>query len=107
MAIVHIICDLPPGTRRNTYLPPEPTKGYNYGTPSIPFPKPTTRPSFTTPPSHTYPKPTTKFPTRPPNEGYPPPTKPTVEFPDITRPTGSTIPNNGVSNDERDHFTKL
>ncbi|KAG6802739.1 pro-resilin isoform X1 [Apis mellifera caucasica] len=91
MAIVHVICDLPPGTRRNTYLPPEPTKGYNYETPSIPFPK-TTRPSFTTSPSHTYPKPTTKFPTSRPSNGYPPPTKPTPEFPDSTRPTGTTIP---------------
>lgn len=108
MAIVHVICDLPPGTRHNTYLPPEPTKGYNYETPSIPFLKSTTRPPFTTPPSHTYPKPTTKFPTSRPSNGYPPPTKPTPEFPDSTRPTGSTIPNNGgVSNDERNHFTKL
>ncbi|KZC08795.1 Pro-resilin [Dufourea novaeangliae] len=101
MAVVHVISDLPPGTRRNTYLPPEPTKGYNYDTPGIPFPKPTTtRPPFssTTPyPSRTTrpynPKPTTKFPSpRPtPGTGYPPPgPRPTPEFPDYGTPTGPT-----------------
>lgn len=109
MAVVHVICDLPPGTRRNTYLPPEPTKGYNYDTPRIPFPRPsTTRPPFSSTPPYTtrpYPstKPNTKFPPRPtPSEGYPPTgTRPTPEFPDYgtpTRPTGSTIPPGGVSN---------
>ncbi|XP_078040745.1 uncharacterized protein LOC144471991 [Augochlora pura] len=99
MAVVHVICDLPPGTRRNTYLPPEPTKGYNYDTPGIPFPKPTTtrRPFSTTTPYPTRPfnspKPTTKFPsTRPtPGTGYPPPgPRPTPEFPDYGTPTGPT-----------------
>nr|XP_031829420.1 pro-resilin-like isoform X2 [Nomia melanderi] len=100
MAVVHVICDLPPGTRRNTYLPPEPTKGYNYDTPAIPFPKSTTtRPPFspTTPyPTRTprpYPKTTTKFPTtRPtPGTGYPPPgPRPTPDFPDYGPPTGPT-----------------
>lgn len=112
MAVVHVICDLPPGTRRNTYLPPEPTKGYNYDTPRIPFSKPTTsRPTFssTTPypntPRRPYPspKPSTKFPpSRPtPGEGYPPPgPRPTPEFPDYgtpTGPSGNTIPPGGVS----------
>lgn len=106
MVIVHVICDLPPGTRRNTYLPPEPTKGYNYETPSIVFSK-STIPFSTTPSSHTYPKPTTKFPTSRPFNGYPPPTKPTPEFPDSTRPTGTTIPNNGGVSNKRNHFTKL
>ncbi|CAK9818548.1 resilin [Anthophora plagiata] len=98
MAVVHVICDLPPGTRRNTYLPPEPTKGYNYDTPRIPFSRPTTsRPPFTTTRSYNNHKPTTKFPTpRPtPDQGYPPSgTRPTPDFPDYgtsSRPTGSTL----------------
>nr|XP_033198271.1 pro-resilin-like isoform X1 [Bombus vancouverensis nearcticus]XP_033198272.1 pro-resilin-like isoform X1 [Bombus vancouverensis nearcticus] len=106
MAVVHVICDLPPGTRRNTYLPPEPTKGYTYDTPRIPFTKPTTpRPSFpTTTPysSRPYSKPTpSKFPPSrtTPSEGYPPTgTRPTPEFPDYgtpTRPTGTTLPAGG------------
>ena len=61
-----VLGDLPPGTRRNTYLPPEPTKGYDYNTPNIPFPRPT--PSF------------------------PPGTRPTPSFPVTPRPTGPTRP---------------
>ncbi|KAK9297600.1 hypothetical protein QLX08_008748 [Tetragonisca angustula] len=105
MAVTHVICDLPPGTRRNTYLPPEPTKGYNYDTPRIPFSKPTTtRPPFTTTTPFTtrpYSKPPTKFtPSRPPpDQGYPPAgSRPTPEFPDYgtpTRPTGTTLPVGG------------
>ncbi|CAD1478181.1 unnamed protein product [Heterotrigona itama] len=104
MAVMHVICDLPPGTRRNTYLPPEPTKGYNYDTPRIPFPA-TTRPPFTTTTPFTtrpHSKPPQKFtPSRPPHpdEGYPPSgNRPTPEFPDYgtpTRPTGTTLPAGG------------
>ncbi|KAG7207687.1 hypothetical protein KM043_009306 [Ampulex compressa] len=109
-AVVNVICDLPPGTRRNTYLPPDPTKGYSYDKPSVPFPRPTptypTRPT----PSPTYPtgptqpvrpfpspspKPGTKFPSTRPT-GYPAPgPRPTPEFPDYpgqpTGPGGNTI----------------
>ncbi|XP_043278989.1 pro-resilin-like isoform X2 [Venturia canescens] len=85
-----VLGDLPPGTRRNTYLPPEPTKGYNYNTPSVPFPRPT--PSF--PPG---PRPTPSFPpvtTRPTNRpGTGPTTRP---FPSPgPRPTPGTRPTPG------------
>lgn len=86
--VVSVIGDLPPGTRRNTYLPPEPTKGgYTYNKPPVTFPKPT--PTFPTRPSPTYPgsRPTPTYPgppTRPP--GTP---RPTPGFPDYTgQPSG-------------------
>ncbi|XP_015120571.1 extensin-like [Diachasma alloeum] len=94
-----VLSDLPPGTRRNTYLPPDPTKGYDYNTPSVPFsPRPT--PSF--PPSRgTFPtgpsRPPPTFPTGPARPtpptsrpGYPSPgTRPTPVFPTPSqRPTG-------------------
>ncbi|XP_066601380.1 pro-resilin isoform X2 [Prorops nasuta] len=69
------VCDLPPGTRRNTYLPPEPTKGYNYDKPGVTFPKPT--PGF--PPGNTRPNPPFPPPggNRPPTPGpRPPPIRP-------------------------------
>ncbi|XP_011497661.1 PREDICTED: pro-resilin-like [Ceratosolen solmsi marchali] len=45
------LADLPPGTRRNTYLPPEPTKGYDYSKPTGPgFPSPSPPPGPTRPP---------------------------------------------------------
>ena len=78
LAVATVVGDLPPGTRRNTYLPPEPTKGYNYNTPKVPFPTrtpPTRRPSIPTGPT----RPTPTFPTGPPR----PPTYPTPG----TRPT--------------------
>lgn len=84
LAVATVVCDLPPGTRRNTYLPPEPTKGYDYNTPKVPFtPRPTPsfptqRPSFPTGPS----RPTPTFPTGPTR----PPTRPTYPTPG-TRPT--------------------
>ncbi|KAK0087772.1 hypothetical protein PV325_014111 [Microctonus aethiopoides] len=91
--------DLPPGTRRNTYLPPEPTKGYNYNTPSVPFP-PRPTPTFPTSRPTPFPigptRPTPTFPTggtRPPTPGRPgyptPGPRPTPGFPTPTiRPTG-------------------
>lgn len=91
--VVTVIGDLPPGTRRNTYLPPEPTKGgYTYNKPTVTFPKPT--PTFPTRPSPTFPgpRPTPTYPgsTRtPPSTGYP--TRPSTipGFPDYTgQPSG-------------------
>ncbi|XP_057318781.1 basic proline-rich protein-like isoform X1 [Microplitis mediator] len=102
LTVINVLGDLPPGTRRNTYLPPEPTKGYNYNTPSVPFPRPTpgfpsSRPTSPFPVGPTRPTPT--FPTgpsRPPTQpgrpggGYPTPgPRPTPGFPTPTnRPTG-------------------
>lgn len=94
--VVTVIGDLPPGTRRNTYLPPEPTKGgYTYNKPTVTFPKPT--PTFPTRPSPTFPGPrptptypgSTRTPGTPPSTGYP--TRPSTipGFPDYTgQPSG-------------------
>ncbi|XP_012280223.1 pro-resilin [Orussus abietinus] len=90
----NVLCDLPPGTRRNTYLPPEPTKGYTYNKPPVPFPSPT--PTFPGRPTPTFPvgptRPTPTFPTGPPRPptGYPTPgPRPTPGFPDYPgQPTG-------------------
>ncbi|XP_043484994.1 ESX-1 secretion-associated protein EspK-like [Leptopilina heterotoma] len=97
LAVATVVCDLPPGTRRNTYLPPEPTKGgYDYNKPPGTFPRPTTgfpssRPTFPVGPT----RPTPTFPTgptRPTTPGRPTypgtGTRPTPGFPTPgTRPT--------------------
>lgn len=106
MVISGVLSDLPPGTRRNTYLPPDPTKGYDYNTPSVPFPPrpsqfPPSRPPTTgfpvgptRPTQPTYP--TSRppaIPGRPPTQGYPSPgPRPTPGFPSPTpqRPIGPT-----------------
>ncbi|KAL2711615.1 proline-rich extensin-like protein EPR1 isoform X2 [Vespula squamosa] len=125
LSIANVICDLPPGTRRNTYLPPESTKGYSYEKPPIPFsktptfptrPTPSFSPTRTTPPFNTIPtrpnvpptpsrpypistKPPGKYPTRPPN-GYPPPgPKPTPIFPEPGN-NGNTV---GPGHDHHHH----
>lgn len=87
--------DLPPGTRRNTYLPPEPTKGYDYNKPpgpGFPSPGPPGRPtpgfpvgpparptpSFPTgPPARPPPGPPARPSPRPPAPSFPPPGRPT------------------------------
>ncbi|XP_011882762.1 PREDICTED: pro-resilin-like [Vollenhovia emeryi] len=86
VTVASVIGDLPPGTRRNTYLPPEPTKGgYTYSKPTVPFPKPTpTFPSRPTP-SFPGPRPTPSFPGPRPTPSYPGP-RPTPSFPG-PRPT--------------------
>ncbi|XP_012528702.1 anther-specific proline-rich protein APG [Monomorium pharaonis] len=99
VTVASVIGDLPPGTRRNTYLPPEPTKGgYTYSKPTVPFTKPTptapfpqTRPtpSFPGPrptPSFPGPRPTPSFPGTRPTPSFPGP-RPTPTFPGPTRPT--------------------
>ncbi|XP_034935420.1 ribonuclease 3-like [Chelonus insularis] len=98
LMVHNVLGDLPPGTRRNTYLPPEPTKGYNYNTPSVPFPpRPTPSPFPTPRPTPSFPtgptRPTPTFPpSRPPTSrpGYPGPgPRPTPGFPTpAPRPTG-------------------
>lgn len=93
VTVVSVIGDLPPGTRRNTYLPPETTQsGYQYTRPSVPFP---TRPSptFPTRPSPTFPtRPSPTYPTRP-SPTYPVPTRPSPTYPvPGTRPTTGTFP---------------
>jgi len=81
VTVASVIGDLPPGTRRNTYLPPEPTKGgYSYETPKVPFP---TRPT----PSFPGPRPTPSFPGPRPTPTYPGP-RPTPSYPG-PRPTPS------------------
>ncbi|XP_018305343.1 leucine-rich repeat extensin-like protein 5 [Mycetomoellerius zeteki] len=82
VTVASVIGDLPPGTRRNTYLPPEPTKGYAYSKPPIPFPKPTPTVSFPTS-GFPGPRPTPSFPTSRPT---PPFTGTRPTFPG-TRPT--------------------
>lgn len=81
VTIASVIGDLPPGTRRNTYLPPEPTKGsgYTYSKPTVPFPKPTpTVPTYRPTPSFPGTRPTPSFPVSRPTPSYPvPPSRPT------------------------------
>ncbi|XP_011150497.2 pro-resilin [Harpegnathos saltator] len=110
VTVVSVIGDLPPGTRRNTYLPPEPTKGYTYPKPPVTFP---TRPSqtFPTHPTQTFPTrptPTYTVPTRPSgtfptqNTGYP--TRPTRPFPDYPgQPTGVNGNTIGPGHDHHHH----
>ncbi|XP_018393481.1 PREDICTED: vegetative cell wall protein gp1-like [Cyphomyrmex costatus] len=86
VTVASVIGDLPPGTRRNTYLPPEPTKGYSYSKPSVPFPKPTPTVPFPTP-SFPGPRPTPSFPAPRPTPSYPAP-RPTPSYP-APRPTPS------------------
>lgn len=65
VTVANVIGDLPPGTRRNTYLPPEPTKGgYTYSKPPVQFPKPTSSfpgPRPTLRPTPTVPRPTPTY----------------------------------------------
>lgn len=95
VTVASVIGDLPPGTRRNTYLPPEPTKGgYTYSKPTVPFPKPTPFPTRPTP-SFPGPRPTPSFPGTRPTPSFPGPgTRPTPSFPGPrptpTYPTGPT-----------------
>ncbi|XP_044016477.1 vegetative cell wall protein gp1-like [Aphidius gifuensis] len=108
LLFITMICafaDLPPGTRRNTYLPPDPTKGYDYNPPPVPFP-PSRQPPSQFPPSRpptgfpvgpTRPTPPVPFPTGPsrpptvpsrPTQGYPSPgPRPTPGFPTRPPPT--------------------
>ncbi|XP_015515612.1 pro-resilin [Neodiprion lecontei] len=107
--------DLPPGSNR--YLPPDPTKGYNYNKPSPQFPtvsRPT--PSFpvTTRPTTSFPSVT---PTRPSIPSFPPgprptpfpvnPVRPTPGLPDYNgQPTGNngnTLTPNQEHHDHGDH----
>lgn len=115
VTIANVIGDLPPGTRRNTYLPPEPTKGgYSYSKPTVPFTKPTpfpTRPTFPgtrPPPPPTFPG-TTRTPgtyptppsTRFPTTGFP---RPTTRFPDYTgQQTGGGGNVIGIDHDHHHH----
>lgn len=88
VTIASVIGDLPPGTRRNTYLPPEPTKGgYSYSKPTVPFPKPTPTAPFPTRPTPSFPgpRPTPSFPGPRPTPSFPGP-RPTPTFPG-PRPT--------------------
>ncbi|KAH0953327.1 hypothetical protein HN011_003124 [Eciton burchellii] len=104
VTIANVIGDLPPGTRRNTYLPPEPTKGgYTYSKPTVPFPTrptyPGTRTTFPETPTKTpgtYPTPSSsRFPTTFP-------TKPTTRYPDITgQPSGHN--GNTIGHDHHHH----
>ncbi|XP_011638275.1 prophenin-2-like [Pogonomyrmex barbatus] len=94
VTIASVIGDLPPGTRRNTYLPPE-KKGYTYSTPSVPFPTP----SFPGPrptPSFPGPRPTPSFPGPRPTPSFPgprpTPSLPWTPDPTPTYPTGPTRP---------------
>lgn len=98
VTVANVIGDLPPGTRRNTYLPPEPTKGgYTYSKPPVQFPKPTpsfpgTRPTPSVPrPTPTYleprPTPTYGVPRPTPTYGVPRPT-PTYGVPRPTPTSG-------------------
>lgn len=93
VTVVNVIGDLPPGTRRNTYLPPAPTPGYTYSKPPVSFPKPS--PTFPTRPSPTFPGPrpgpgpsTGIYPTGPsrPSTGFPTP-RPTYPSPRPTYPS--------------------
>lgn len=94
LTVASVIGDLPPGTRRNTYLPPEPTKGggYTYSKPTVSFPKPTPTVPFPTRPTPSFPgpRPTSPFPGPRPTPSYPG-TRPTP-FPGPTRPTPGTFP---------------
>ncbi|XP_070523586.1 uncharacterized protein [Cardiocondyla obscurior] len=88
VTVASVIGDLPPGTRRNTYLPPEPTKGggYTYSKPTVPFPKPTPSVPFPTRPTpFPGPRPTPTFPGPRPTPTFPGP-RPTPTFPG-PRPT--------------------
>ncbi|KAG5313052.1 RESIL protein, partial [Pseudoatta argentina] len=87
VTVASVIGDLPPGTRRNTYLPPEPTKGYTYNKPPVSFPKPTPTGPFPTP-NFPGPRPTPSFPAPRPTPSFPP-TRPTPSFPG-PRPTFPT-----------------
>ncbi|XP_070152154.1 pro-resilin [Polyergus mexicanus] len=87
VTVANVIGDLPPGTRRNTYLPPEPTKGgYTYSKPPVQFPKPT--------PSFPGPRPTPTFPGPRPTPSVPRPTptylepRPTPTY-GVPRPTST------------------
>ena len=87
LAVATVVCDLLPGPNRNTYLPPEPTKGYDYNKPPVPFSRPTVpspRPTYPVGPT----RPTPSFPTgptRPSTPGRPtypgPGPRPTPGFP--------------------------
>lgn len=88
VTIASVIGDLPPGTRRNTYLPPEPTKGgYTYSKPTVPFPKPTPTVPYPSRPTPSFPgpRPTPSFPGPRPTPSFPGP-RPTPTFPG-PRPT--------------------
>ncbi|XP_015608197.1 uncharacterized protein LOC107274001 [Cephus cinctus] len=106
-----VLGDLPAGTRRNTYLPPEPTTGYRYDRPTVPFPTrtptfpgvtPTTFPTRPTRPEPPIPN-TTRRPVTYPGPGP----KPTPGFPDYSRePThnnGNTIVPNQDHHDHHHH----
>lgn len=87
VTIVSVIGDLPPGTRRNTYLPPKPTNGgYTYPKPPVTFPTrtptfPTVRPTppITYPIGPTRPTPGSTFPTVP-GTVYPTRPRPTPDY---------------------------
>ncbi|XP_014477053.1 PREDICTED: cuticle protein 19-like [Dinoponera quadriceps] len=75
VTMVSVIGDLPPGTQRNTYLPPKPTPGgYKYPVPTVTFPTGSTQ----TFPPHTY------------------PTRPTIPPRTPTYPTHPTFPTQGT-----------
>ncbi|OXU32060.1 hypothetical protein TSAR_002865 [Trichomalopsis sarcophagae] len=107
LATTGVLGDLPPGTIRrnaNTYLPPEPTKGYDYNKPpgpGFPSPSPPGRPTPGFPvgpparPTPTFPTgPPARPPTgpparpspRPPGPGYPTPGRPTPPGPGYPAP---------------------
>ncbi|XP_018371880.1 PREDICTED: classical arabinogalactan protein 9 [Trachymyrmex cornetzi] len=108
VTVASVIGDLPPGTRRNTYLPPEPTKGYTYSKPPVPFPKPTPTGPFPTPgfpgprptPSFPAPRPTPSFPVPRPTPSIPGPRptfpRPTPTYPQPTRTPGTFPPSPGT-----------
>ncbi|XP_026829647.1 DNA-directed RNA polymerase II subunit RPB1 [Ooceraea biroi] len=122
VTVANVIGDLPPGTRRNTYLPPEPTKGgYTYKTPTVPFPTPTptrptfpgTRPTYPTGPTFpgtrpTYPPTRPTYPgtrpTYPPTRPTYPGTRPTFPGPEITgQPSGTNGNAIGIDHDHHHH----